>query len=44
MQRIGSEIELDWEFQIQDGKETTSSCNCVVWVFLEFAVGIDGIG
>jgi hypothetical protein len=44
MQRIGPEIELGWEFQIQDGKETTSNSSCVVWVFLEFAVGIDGIG
>jgi hypothetical protein len=35
-------IELEKEFQIQDGKEMASNFNSVVWMSLEFPVGIRG--
>jgi hypothetical protein len=42
MQWIGSGNELDWEFQIQDENEFASNLKSVVWVRLEFVVGIKG--
>jgi hypothetical protein len=37
-----SGIDLQKEFQIQDEKEIASNFNSVVWVCLDFHVGIRG--
>ena len=35
-------IELEWEFQIQDGKEMDFNSNSVVWLCMILKVGIKG--
>jgi hypothetical protein len=34
------EIELEWKFQIQDGKEMVSISNSAVWMRMKFAIEI----